>query len=301
MAIRLITHENIRCWYELSWQEKPAAIIFSIRKEVIAGLDFSLSEAPIVKSLAKEFKLSEFRADFGENIGFENADGKALFHNIGEENGFIRFSLPIPKLKKYIEKKCDWCKGSGRDPNFGNDKCPSCSGTGKKHEIDWKTAYAISASFNVLLSWLSFEETDTASPFPQLLTVNLTTQKGMHGGSLGGSISIPMEKWLASFVGASNDQYVSLPEISKAMRVAYEKMLGLQDRFERFQSWVRDGGFVADCPGDACGINPNHWDIGENRGYNFSCHNVDTPMQQITLLAGLAALHDKARREIKAY
>lgn len=55
---------------------------------------------------------------------------------------------------------------------------------------------------------------------------------------------------------------------------------------------------MLNCPGNACGIHPViHWEEGEN-GYKFSCHNVDTPMQQLTLLAGLATLHDKARQEM---
>lgn len=30
--------------------------------------------------------------------------------------------------------------------------------------------------------------------------------------------------------------------------------------------------------------------------YEFSCNNIDTFAQQLTLLAGLAALHDKIRK-----
>jgi hypothetical protein len=65
---------------------------------------------------------------------------------------------------------------------------------------------------------------------------------------------------------------------------------------------LESGGLCIDCPGDACGIHPDtyaEYDIKEGRGYKFTCHNVDTPMQQITLIAGLAALHDCTRKEIK--
>jgi hypothetical protein len=31
-------------------------------------------------------------------------------------------------------------------------------------------------------------------------------------------------------------------------------------------------------------------------GFEFSCHNTDTPMQQLTILASLAALHDLVRK-----
>jgi len=67
---------------------------------------------------------------------------------------------------------------------------------------------------------------------------------------------------------------------------------------------LRKGGVVLDVPGNACGIyNPPEHDYGLPRkeGCKFECHNVDSPMQQLTLLVGLAMLHDKARKEIKNY
>ena len=64
------------------------------------------------------------------------------------------------------------------------------------------------------------------------------------------------------------------------------------------------GWLNTDCPGNACGLNPSldaEYDMKKPcHGYKFSCHNVDTAAQQLTLLAGVAALHDKARQEIKS-
>jgi len=65
-------------------------------------------------------------------------------------------------------------------------------------------------------------------------------------------------------------------------------------------AWVRDRGWLGiGCSGDRTGLHPSSISsMGAGEGYRFSCHNVDTPMQQIALLAGLAALCDKARKEI---
>ena len=76
----------------------------------------------------------------------------------------------------------------------------------------------------------------------------------------------------------------------------FTKMSGC--RVDESSFWVRlkNGRLIMNCPGDACGIHPENWYEENDKGYEFNCHNVDSPMQQITLLAGLAALHDEARR-----
>ncbi len=72
------------------------------------------------------------------------------------------------------------------------------------------------------------------------------------------------------------------------------------DSFSRhsFQADLKNGGGLCmSCPGDACGIHPSDWyDVGKESGYRFSCHNTDNYMQQLTLLSGLACLHDLARK-----
>ena len=65
-------------------------------------------------------------------------------------------------------------------------------------------------------------------------------------------------------------------------------------------TWVRDNGWLSiGCSGDRTGLHPSSFgSIGIGRGYQFSCHNVDTSMQQLTLLVGLATLCDKVRKEM---
>ena len=89
----------------------------------------------------------------------------------------------------------------------------------------------------------------------------------------------------------------------QAMKTAHGYMLGRTESSPRFRASVdsSNGWLRVDCPGDACQIYPSHGDdIKEGRGYEFACHNVDTPAQQLTLLAGLAALHDRVRKELTA-
>lgn len=213
----------------------------------------------------------------------------------------MEFIIKIPRIKKWTNENCGNCNGSGKEIFIGSRRdCGDCEGVGQEVIFDWQSAFAISASFNVFTALARFPKMETSAPFLQLMTINTITDRGMHGGSLSGEYSLPLVKWLASLFGTG-----SLSEMVQAMKIAYNQMFGLR---ESEQSYFRasvdfEGGWLnVGCPGDACGLNPAHnaeYDMKRKLGYRFSCHNVDGPMQQITLLAGLAALHDRARKEIK--
>lgn len=75
--------------------------------------------------------------------------------------------------------------------------------------------------------------------------------------------------------------YTAITEAEEAMKIAYCKMFHVKQvkRLDRFNVDVESGGFLTlDCPGNACGINPDtNYQEGE-MGYKLSCHNVNTPM-----------------------
>ena len=138
---------------------------------------------------------------------------------------------------------------------------------------------------------------ETSSSLIQLMTFGTCTIKGQNGSYIGGEFSFPLCRWLGSL-----GQHEIIPEMIQAMKGAYGRMHGGLRDFDNFyfRAFVNDenGWLNVSCPGDACGIQPAHSGTHRGLGYEFSCHNVDTPVQQITLLAGLAALHDRARKEI---
>ena len=289
--MRMLTREEIPCWYELSWHEEGPAIVLRIHRDIVEDIKIIPDDAPIVAHFKEEFGFADFSGNLNEDFGFER-----VFLFQGKKNDFTQFLIPIPVIKKETDELCERCQGSGKDEYREERDCLSCNGSCKEYIFDWQSAFGISASFTVLSAVLRFPEKTTSAPFPQLLTVETITQKGMHGGSLGGEYSISLCRLLAS-LGSGAD----IPEMVRAMKAAYGRMLGLTD-FDghRFRACVDyDSGWLnVDCPGDACGLHPSSHDIRQGEGYEFSCHNVDSPAQQITLLAGLAALHDRARKEI---
>jgi len=295
-----IVREDIPCWYELSWLKEKTSIILRIHKDFIKTARVIPQDAPIVKDFMESFKFSKFASDLNGDFGFDNA-----FVFKGVNGDFVEFSVPVPKVKKATGEKCHRCKGTGRDTvmeELGDKrKCDFCDGTGEKYFLDWRAAFAVSASFNIFFSLARYPESETSSLVPQLMVIYVVTNNDMHGGSLGGEFSIPFCEWLKSF-----EEGTHFPDVLEAMQATEKKMFG-KERYLNFgfkAYMLRKGGVVLDVPGNACGIyNPPEHDYGLPRkeGCKFECHNVDSPMQQLTLLVGLAMLHDKARKEIKNY
>ena len=294
-----IIKENIPCRYELSWLGEKVSIILRVHKDFVKTTRVIPDDAPIAKNFMEKFKFSKFTGDLKKSFGFDDA-----FVFRGENGDFFEFFVPVPEVKKDTGKKCSNCDGTGIDAIMKefdeNRKCGFCDGTGKDHFFDWRPAQAVSASFNVFFSLARYPDSETSSPLPQLMVIDVVTDHDLHGGSLGGEFSIPFYQWLKSF-----DEGTKLPDVIEAMQKAQKKMFGKVNKYESFgfrAYMLRKGGIALDVPGNACGIyNPPDYNDDPSRktGCKFECHNVDTPMQQLALLVGLSVLHDNARKEIK--
>lgn len=164
-----------------------------------------------------------------------------------------------------------------------------------EYVVDPQQPFAASASLTALGVLLDKCNEDTSSQMPQLLTVKTETRYGMFGGSLSAKISNPFRMWLSSYSGRN-----TMPEALRSMMLAYGQMVGLHspDKFYFETRLGENGGLILNCPGNACGILPAYNSMSEGRGYELTCHNVDNYVQQLTLIAGLAVLHDIARKEI---
>lgn len=289
----MIMHEDTPCWYELSWRggEEPGIVLR-------VHTDFIRDQPPIPagSGIGQEFMafgFTRFVPTIADGFGF---DGAARY--VGGKDGFVELLLPLRNLRRETGT-CRDCGGTGKDEDDG-ETCITCGGAGKDYDIEWQSAYAASATLTVLFNWMRYPEKPTSAPFPQLISAWTTTVRDMHGGSLGGMFSIPLVQWLRKRWRTGSEE---IPAMVKAMRGAHERMLG-QNKFDSRRDFMaqingESGWLNVSCPGQACGLNPAHEPRGDGFGYDFSPHNVDSPMQQLTLLAGLAALHDAARKDIK--
>lgn len=281
----LITQANMPRWYGLSWDPENVAIVLSIHRDMAHLLTPLTPDAPIIRTMKEEFGFATFHRDFG----FDGALMPA-----GDDE-WIRFTASLPVIFRLLNLPCRACGGSGRDKFLSDRACLSCEGTAKEHVFDWLPAYALSASLNVLFCLLEYPEIQTMSDLPQLMTIQLATGHGMGASALSGLFGIPLVQWLVD----KGFPY-AISEMVLAMRRAYQWMLGRntlpRGDLGAFRASVdHAGGWLnVSCQGDACGLNPDHGGFSgiKGRGYRFLPHNVDNPVQQLTLLAGLAALHD---------
>lgn len=287
----MITRDTVPCWYELSWRGDEG-IVLRIHVDYANAVKLIPADAPIVEDYTKDFGFSKFSGEFGRNFGFEDS-----LPFLGEKDGFQEYSIPTPLVRK-ATGKCPHCEGSGKDDLNEGEKCLFCMGGGKNITYDYSEAYAISATLTTLFELMRFPEVETSCNLPQLMTIQTVTIRDQNGGAVAGEYSKEAVKWLTT---ADRDNIIQ--NMVSAMKAVWGKMEGEIQSFYEYSFRVSLGDSQAwlctDCPGDACGLHPHHnagHDIQRGNGYKFASHNVDTPQQQLVILASLAALHDLMRQ-----
>ncbi len=278
--------QDIPRWYGLFWVNDGPHLGVALHKEFVATVPVINETAPIVQSFKISFGFREFVGDLRGNFGFDN-----VLRFDREEGDFLRLLASLPVFERLTDELCEDCNGLGqRDEDDGGGDCFYCEGKGRKKNFDRQSAYALSASLNLLFAVAQFPDVETSCQLPQLITVDLATFRDMGGFAISGLYSKRLSQWLAQ--GAPKE----IPEMVDAMKVAHTRMFGALRKYDqyRFRAAVDyDTGWLnTSCPGDACGLNPADGHVDRGEGYKFFSHNVDSPMQQLTILASLAALHD---------
>jgi len=297
MTTKRITRDSIPAWYQLSFFDgEKKMIILRIHEDFLPTLERANDDSPIVKDFLSTFGFDFFSNDIKEGFGFEKT---FLRTSDGDAGGFVDFAIPIPRVKVWEKTPCSHCEGSGKS-EYGPGKCIFCEGKGKEHRMEWKKPYAISATFTLFTTLASIfgYESETSAKIPQLLTLQTITMKDMHGAEIGGELSPFVLEWIIEKAEQKEKDEFSIAPVEEALRNTYKRMMGGSSGYSErgIRSWGRKSGFIAiDCPGNATGIYTDGSDISyrkKGEGCTLSSHNVDSPIQQITLIAGLAKLHD---------
>ncbi len=286
-----LSYYDVSRWFTLTIDPVtgfPCLVIFSDIFDLLPGP----CKPEIIQIYRKQLMLNEesfpFEYRLGEKFGFGNS-----ITRIGVTDKTTTYRLNLPVLRKQTNEPCSNCADKSN-----SYICYRCYGTKKETYLAWEEAFALSASLGILTNMLWLVQTSdrkTDIQEKQIFTITILTEKGMHGGSLGGHFSPFFINFLKTFEeGCSFDKAV------KAMTKVYTYMYGSQNiGFEKhsFRAWQSlPGNLMLDVPGDACGIHPSSCagEISKDRGIEWSCHNVDSPLQQLTLLTGLAAMCDMA-------
>lgn len=287
---------RVPCVYDLRWNAPKRTIEILCHKQLWSFLLTAIKpDSPIVEGLSREFSFQQFSLG-PKTFGFDDA------WQVGkdEESAWSRtLFAKLPRVRVHTKKPCSECEGTGLRGDLypAGEKCIWCHGSGRADEMRWNLAYAHSATLTVFFQVAEMFYYDQkgspalTAPLVQLITVETSTRRGNYGGALCGRYAALVRAELAR-----EPKHTRSDEMELAMREAYDRMVGLR-AFDKnsFQASLPygNGWLNVDCPGQACCLHPNHnADINyQGSGYEFSCHNTDTPVQQLTLLAGLAALN----------
>lgn len=289
----MITREEIPCWYELSWSPLPApAICVRIHKDFFE-IQPLISDAPIPSKLKEMLGTEDFRSDFRKDWGINGC-----CKLVGDKDSFYEYALSLPQVHVKTGKLCPNCIGRVCDDDLDRP-CLYCNGRKEEWTYDHEKAFELCESLSVLTSYLGILlENDTTCTHEQLMTVRTHTTRTSRGSPMSGVFSRTTAHWM---LRRGNGP---IPEMAVAMKVAWWHMMVPQREFNDERDIAaslnhNNGSLNVNCPGVACGLNPHHQGIPIGYGYQFSDHNVDTPEQQLTLLAGLSALHDLIRKELR--
>jgi hypothetical protein len=289
----MLNRENMPRWYTLTVEAESGFPCVRIYDDILKGLPTFRPE--IIAHVRQEIHLDEKTFPYqdrpAETFGFGNS-----LQQIGSANGQTTYRLNLPIIRRNTDETCEECNGTKE--RHGCD-CHYCSATGRKSVIDWKEALALSASMVVFMELLeSAHETlrDHTPNEQQILTLNLMVRLGQHGGSLYGRYSPHFIKFLKSY-GEDVDFELAKKAMKRVNRYMWQSRKPEDDHYDMFRmrAWQNlPGNLILDVPGDACGIHPSPFvhDIPDGEGDEFTCHNVDSSLQQLTLVTGLAAMCD---------
>ncbi|MBU6370622.1 MAG: hypothetical protein KGH93_00560 [Patescibacteria group bacterium] len=259
---------DIPAWYELAMKNRKTLAVPIHRKAVDFLHETIRADIPVVPVFQKEFH------DHPSFQKFTIPDGKSKW-------GFADCLAPLVT----------------EDPSWGGYVCelPAMFGAlESEKDLPW----AVRATLAILFTALWLFEGDTKCDRPQLMLVEgLRVDREMYGGALSVTLTPAVSRWLSR-----QEDHSSLVEVERAMQKT-DRHLWNNPRFiprvYEFRAACRQPKWInLTVPGNACGLDPSSYsDETPERGYCLAPHNTDSSIQQLTLLAGLAKLHELVRRD----
>ncbi|MDD5696872.1 MAG: hypothetical protein PHO90_02785 [Candidatus Pacebacteria bacterium] len=286
-------HKSVPCWFEISFRDNPPGIAVLVHKELIGRMK---NEEKLYKNFEDLLGFKKFYTLAGEEefFGFDRTGTKK------DKGEFIEVLFAIPRVEIVTDNPCPDCGGSGTDKLL-DTTCFYCHGLGKEVVHDWDPIYRTSFSLSVLFRYpqMFSPDKEIVSKRNQLIALDIAVSREMGGCGIGGIWSKNFRNYLYCLCANKTRTDQVKQEAVKAMKNVYFHCFNRRNKTGGDSDfWIsnENAWLLINCPGDRCGIYPVHAS-SDNEGCEFSCHNVDTPVQQLTLLAGLAVLHDKTRED----
>ena len=254
---------NVPVWCELGIQD--STLLLRVPIEAQAYLEAQLrapGEFRAVQFLTEACNADSFIPPRGGAWGFDGALSQG-----DETDGWIEHSAPLP--------------------------------TPSQSAKTWSRRRKLSASLQIPCMLLDLTGVETTTNRAQLMLVEMEIARARepHGAPISAKFSQQFCRWVAHILGDQEGIYDYEP-VSDAMKKAFAHMCESTPYMDqRFQAQLRSPGRIdLTCPGDRTSLNPTYAP-SDSSGYEIHPHNVDDTLQQLTLLAGLAKLHELARAD----
>ncbi len=251
--------------YDLVFQledDKPVFVL-SASRELIREISEIPADAAYIKGLQEDFH------EIGE---FSNSDEMLGF------GGVFAPCEPLLPLEGFSIWKADVCEEV----------------LGDIGESNWAPAYQLSCSLSVILRMMEFAESSPNSLGLNQLAILISICRGDMGGfGLAATLSPIARNWIAA--NRSKSKEVAQLAMIATYRHMWPDYFEEDEDFRLHSFQVYDNsqggtGLVMDVPGNACGIYVDGSDLNKGPGWDIHSHNVDSPIQQLSLLSGLCAI-----------
>lgn len=299
--MKFIMHEDVPRWYHLFWDRVKNGLFIRIHRFFLENCEYKNFE-PFFKGLIDKSSYLPLFDKYESRLAQLSFGINDSIVQVGqEEGGWVTYQINLPSVIYKSNFACGRCGGTGKRLPLEkyNERCYDCSGSGFEIYRDYIKIDEVCFSLSMLLRALEFptENGDVDTKEKQLFTLSSCCIHEAHGHSVGGYASPEFIRFLESF-STSYEENVNFPSVVETMRHTHLQLYGEVGKYDRFGCYTRGGQIVLDCPGDACQIHTEmSRTIGDKRGEGITCHNLDTAMQQLTLLSGMgeiSSLYDES-------
>ena len=288
--MKIYRHDSTPRKYHLLWDSDSKAIILKIHRDCLKFIPHPLQiSLPIVKWHIDDHGFMDdlfdsFSGDLtSETFGFNRSIQKNT-----ESDKYLEFKASLPQIKANTGLTCKQCWGTGisQDIVRPGETCVWCKGSCKEQETNWNQVTALTSSLNLLFRVLDFTE-ETSAEEQQRVMISMITRGGRNNTAIGGYFGPELCDYISSNPPELHDPIVK--NVTSAMMLVNSWMY-LDNTNGYIQTKCSDKGIHLNVDRDACYANASFHGRKPGEWCEFSDHNVDNGLQQLTILAGIASL-----------
>lgn len=292
-------NEYLPLCYRFSFDISTTTIFLKIQKWIVPYIqDLLRNETRLMDYMYSTYGGDkEIFMNFGEkemDFGWKNS---IKWHSENENE--ITYSYTLLPTKIQTDEICDDCKGT--KINFFKQPCYECRESGKKyihseHSLrdGMLSLYPLMRFANGILLGYCARDNKEDLPSPphtekQIIVISWSDTTGMHNCSVSAWTDDAIPEWIKKI--NDEDTFKIKDAMAKAEEVLFVRKV--DPYYFRIETYGEDF-FGLQVPGNACTLGTSSSGMGMfgSIGQTLHPHNVDTSLQQIEFIVGLATMGD---------